>query len=118
MLGQEPDGGIQVSASPKMEILKSRACQHIASRAEKRPVIVIGGLHYANALKLLLPEGIEIYRVKTDQDVDHVKSIQENIAKGVILLDAKLSYGTDFRPREQPECVIIAKEMPIHYDVM
>ena len=118
MLNQEPDGGIQVSVSPKFETLKNAACEHIASRASKRPVIVIGGMSFTPALKALLPKGIEVHRVKTDNDVDQVKSIQENFSKGVILLDDKLGYGTDLRPKEQPECVIIAKEMPNHYDCM
>jgi hypothetical protein len=56
--------------------------------------------------------------VRTAEQVARLKSIQETVEVGVILLAEELSYGTDFRFLVQPECVVLAKEMPCHYDFM
>ena len=56
--------------------------------------------------------------MKTSKDIENFKLIQETVDKGVVLLSEELSYGTDLRFKEQPECVIIAKTPPSIYDFM
>ena len=117
MLKQPTDGGASVTSRAKLEDLRSEACEFIVKRASILPVIVIGGDSLAGRLRSRLDD-IKVYTVKTEKEVTLIKSIQETISKGVILLHESLSYGTDVRPLVQPECVVISKEIPCYYDFM
>jgi hypothetical protein len=118
ILGQSIDGGIKVTTLPSMVQLKNACMEHIAKRAVLRPVVVIGGNHLAAKLRVLLPKDVKVYDVRTAASVASLKLIQESVKVGVILLSEDLSYGTDLRFMIQPECVVLAKDPPCHYDFM
>jgi hypothetical protein len=93
--------------------------EHIAERASFLPVIVIGANYLASRLRgLLNGTGIKVWTLKNPSDVDEFKKIQETVDKGVVMLHEDLSYGTDLRFKEQPECMILAKTPPSIYDFM
>ena len=85
MLKQPTDGGAAVTARVKLEDLRKVACEFIIERASELPVIVIGGDNLATRLRAGLGD-IKVYIVKEEKDVTFIKSIQETISKGVILL--------------------------------
>ena len=85
MLKQPTDGGAAVTARARLDDLRNEACEFIVRRASVLPVIVIGGDSLAPRLRAELGD-IKVHTVKMEKDVTFIKSIQETISKGVILL--------------------------------